>query len=84
MKYSKIEYLSDLASENNAIAIAVTESHLNEGDQDCEVAIKGWSHIRGDRKDKSGGGVIVYVKENYTISSDMSFLILYVSLYVYT
>ena len=50
MKYSKIEYLSDLASENNAIAIAVTESHLNEGDQDCEVAIKGWSHIRGDRK----------------------------------
>ena len=73
MKYSKIEYLNDLASDKNAIIIAITESHLCEGILDSEISIKGWAHVRSDRKDRIGGGVIVYVKDSYTISNEISF-----------
>ena len=41
MSHSKIEYLNDLASDKNAIIIAITESHLSEGVLDSEISIKG-------------------------------------------
>ena len=52
MKYSKIEYLNDLASDKNAIIIAITESHLCESILDSKISIKGWAHVRSDRKDR--------------------------------
>ena len=73
MKYSKIEYLNDLANDKNAIIMAITESHLSEGILDSEISIKGWAHVRADRDNQIGGGVIVYVKDDYTISSEISF-----------
>ena len=73
MKYSKIEYLNDLANDKNAIIMAITESHLSEGILDSEISIKGWAHVRADRDNWIGGGVIVYVKDDYTISSEISF-----------
>ena len=57
--YSKLEYMRDLASENNSVIISLTESHLSENISDEEVAINGWAHVRSDRLNRRGRGVIV-------------------------
>ena len=70
MSHSKIEYINDISKENNAVIISLTESHLHEGILDSEINIKGWRNVRSGRRNRSGGGVIVYVKEKYTISCE--------------
>ena len=70
MSYSKIEYMTDISKENNAVIISLTESHLHEGILDSEINIKDWTNVRSDRRNRSGGGVIVYVKDKYTISCE--------------
>ena len=73
MSYSKIDFLRDLAIDKNSIAIAITESHLNDKIYDHEINIKGWAHSRSDRVNRNGGGVIVYVKDNLTMSDENAF-----------
>ena len=48
MSHSKLEYMSDLSKENNAIIISLTESHLHKGILDSEINIKGWTNVRSD------------------------------------
>ena len=59
--YSKMEFLSDLSCTNNSVIITLTESHLSDKIYDSEVKIEGWTHIRCDRKNRAGGGVISYM-----------------------
>ena len=60
----KLSMISELACENNAMIIALTETHLNEGILDCEVKIEGFNIFRADRLAAKQGGVIIYVKDN--------------------
>ena len=46
---NKLEYINLTAKENNAIMIALTESHLKERISDYEINIDGFSLIRSDR-----------------------------------
>ena len=62
--------MNDISKENNAVITSLTESHLHEGILDSEINIKGWTNVRSDRRNRSGGGVIIYVKEKYTISCE--------------
>ena len=73
VNYSKIEYLSDLADNNESYIISMTESHLSDSISDHEIAIDGWSSFRADRTDRTGGGVITYCRENLIISDENVF-----------
>ena len=67
---NKLEYINLTAKENNAIMIALTESHLKDRGNDHEIHIDGFSLIRSDRSVREGGGIVSYVKDNLTISDE--------------
>ena len=52
LKYSRLDVL------------AITETHLNESIDDSELYIDGYCLWRLDRRDRKGGGVAFYVKQN--------------------
>ena len=63
---TKIDLISDLANISNSDFMILTESHLKDEIQDCEIAIDGFSVNRCDRKTKTkGGGVVIYSKDNH-------------------
>ena len=66
-KHYKIERIRELAIENDAILISLTESHLNENILDAEININGFDLFRQDRQLAQKGGIITYIKD--TISS---------------
>ena len=44
--------------------LAITETHLNESIDNSELYIDGYCLWRLDRRDRKGGGVAFYVKQN--------------------
>lgn len=46
--------------------MALTESHLDDTSKEAEYNITGYSHILCNRKDRQGGGVILYLRNNLT------------------
>ena len=54
----KLEYLELTAKENDAIVIAITESHLKDRIDDNEIHIDGYSVTRSDREVREGRGSI--------------------------
>jgi exonuclease III len=49
--------------------ICVTESHLNPSILDAEIAIPGYDLLRSDRKDRSHGGVAIYVRKDIAVKT---------------
>ena len=49
----------------------MTESHIKDRVEDNEIHIDGYTSTRGDRKIREGGGVISYVKDHLTVSSEL-------------
>ena len=70
IRYSKIEYLMDLANEKKSFMINLTKTHLSEEIKDEELRMDGWTIVRSDRDSRGGGGAIIYVRENLTISEE--------------
>ena len=68
---SKIPYLADLAKETNAPFICITESHLNPDILDAEVSIPGYNIFRSDRIGRSHGGVVIYVRKDLAVKSEL-------------
>ena len=63
--------MRDLAFNDKCFAISLTESHLNDNIQDHEIHMEGWNSIRSDRINRSGGGVITYIKDFMTTSNEL-------------
>ena len=63
--------MRDLAFNEKCFAISLTESHLNDNIQDHEIHMEGWNSIRSDRINRSGGGVITYIKDFMTTSNEL-------------
>ena len=65
---SKVKFLSDLAIQHKACAVAVTESWLKPEIYDSELTVNfpGYSLFRSDRKVRAGGGVCVFLREDIT------------------
>ena len=55
----------DLMATSNFDIFAVCESWLNDTVLDSEIAIEGYQVYRKDRSNSIGGGVCVYVKNEY-------------------
>ena len=48
IKDNKLEYLEMIANENDAIVIAITETHLKDRIDDTEIHINGYLSTRSD------------------------------------
>ena len=56
-----------LLQHTNIDLLSLTETHLTERIDDCELHIDGYEIKRSDRKDREGGGVAIYFKDNLNI-----------------
>ena len=59
--------------------LIVTESHLNNNILDAEIQMEGYDLIRGDRKERSHGGVAIYTSSNIISETLLTFRTLSVS-----
>ena len=79
--------LSEIASSNNNLILALTESHLHENINNAEISIDGYTSYRADRLGNLKGGIIVYIKNNWqsqieVLDSGSINLIEYLVLYI--
>ena len=65
----KVRMLKELAIEQKALIISLTESHLNEGVKEAEINIEGFNIFRKDRTSNIKGGVITYLKNDLAKSA---------------
>ena len=63
---SKVAFLKELAAEEDPMYIALTESHLKKEVMDAEIEIDKYTPYRADRKTRSHGGVVTYVRSDLT------------------
>ena len=62
----KTKLLSEVAQNDNAIIISLTESHLTEDIREAEIHIPKYTHFRTDRSNhRKKGGVVTYVLNNF-------------------
>ncbi|MFZ2537776.1 MAG: endonuclease/exonuclease/phosphatase family protein, partial [Oscillospiraceae bacterium] len=59
---NKTDELEIYINEESPDIIGLTESWANENINDSEINFKGYTLFRNDRKNKVGGGVLLYVK----------------------
>ena len=62
--------IKELAIEQNAQIISLTESHLSDDLHEAEISIEGYNVFRKDRtNNRRRGGVITYLKDNLAITA---------------
>ena len=59
----KIDNLRLFINKNPFDVIAVTETWLKPSVTNAEISITNYSISRQDRKDKTGGGTVIYVRD---------------------
>ena len=69
----KIEYLRDYTKMNNPYIVAIVETHLNKDIEAAEIKIDNYELFRADRKDRSHGGVVLYVRKDIPAVLTLSF-----------
>ncbi|XP_036369725.1 uncharacterized protein LOC118768055 [Octopus sinensis] len=62
----KFLYLEDLAACNQAICMVLTEMHLTSNIEDAKIKIPEDAVLRTNRKDRSHGGVAMYIRKDVT------------------
>ena len=77
---TKVPFLQDELESSNYIAFALTETWLEDSHKEAELHIPGYTLFRQDRKGRtkskttrSSGGVAIYVRDDYAISSEICF-----------
>ena len=62
----KIPFLREQCKEEMPYFLAFAETYLKEGIKEAEYKIDGYSHEASHRRNRDGGGVIIYVNNNLT------------------
>ena len=65
-KKDKIGFFKDYCYENNVLLMNFTETWLDKYVKD-DVILNGYQIFRCDRKNRVGGGVAIYVKNEYEV-----------------
>ena len=60
----KMDQLRLLSERNGADIIALSETWLDKDIDDNEIELPGYSITRRDRSERTGGGVMIYIREN--------------------
>ena len=68
---NKKEEMVSYVYENTPDMVFVTDSWANENTMDNEFALNGYVIMRKDRKDRRGGGVLFYAKEEVSVQCDI-------------
>ena len=68
---NKKEEMVSYVYENTPDMVFVTESWANENTMDNEFALNGYVTKRKDSKDRRGGRVLIYAKEEVSAQCDM-------------
>ena len=72
-KKFKVPMLRDLMDKSRSNLLIVTESHLNNIIVDAEIQMEGYDLIRGDRKERSHGGVAICTSSNIISETLLTF-----------
>ena len=64
----KMDQLRLLCERNGANIITLSETWLNKDIDDSEIELPGYSIIRRDRSERTGGGVIIYIRDGLVFS----------------
>ena len=64
---AKLIQLTGILKKMGPVVVGITESWLTENNSNEEVEVEGYKLFRRDRKGKKGGGVMVYIKEEYPV-----------------
>ena len=62
----KIKFLMEQCEEERPYFMAFAETNLKEEIKETEFNIQGYSHVASHRKNREGGGVIIYINEDLT------------------
>ena len=62
----KIKFLREMCKEEKPYFLAFAETWLNDKIKEAEYEIEGYSHVASHRKDREGGGVIIYIENGAT------------------
>lgn len=63
---NKVHELSSILSDNSLHIIGISETHLDNETEDCEINILGYNIFRNDRN-TFGGGVAFYIQEQLPV-----------------
>ena len=71
---NKVPELEAYVYEMSPDVILITESWTRDDVGDAEIALKGYNIIRKDRRDRTGGGCLLFVREhlNVTLIEDLT------------
>ena len=69
----KILQITDIATEHNSPYICITESHLNQNILDAEISIPGFAVYRSDRRYRSHGGVVTWLRSDLAVMKEHKF-----------
>ena len=62
----KIKFLREMCKEERPYFLAFAETWLNDKMKEAEYEIEGYSHVASHRKNREGGGTIVYIDNGAT------------------
>merc|ERR1712179_604628 len=62
----KIKFLREMCKEEKPYFLAFAETWLNDKMKEAEYEIEGYSHVASHRKNREGGGTIVYIDNGAT------------------
>ena len=62
----KIKFLREMCKEKRPYFLAFAETWLNDKMKEAEYEIEGYSYVASHRKDRDGGGVIIYIDGDAT------------------
>ena len=69
----KRDLIFDLAKDNNAGIILLTESHLHKNIHNNLISSRGWSVFGSDRDKRMCGGVLCLAREEFLVGLQFSF-----------
>ena len=68
----KIKFLREQCKEEKPYFMAFAETHLKEEIKEAEYEMEGYSHVTSHRKNRIGGGVIIYISNDLTYQTLVS------------
>ena len=72
----KVNFLREQCKEENPYFLALFETWIKDGIMEVEYAIDGYEHVASHRKNREGGGVIIYTVSLQNISKSRIFELL--------
>ena len=65
-QYQKLPFLREQCKTEKPYFLAFAETHLRDDIKEAEFNIEGYTHETSHRKNRTGGGVIIYINKDLT------------------